>query len=248
MKTITRKPLVAGNWKMNGTLAQISEFNAAFDASIAPNVEKVLCVPAVFLSLVDNEYLKVGAQDVSPLDNGAHTGDISSSMLREIGCQYVIVGHSERRDDHSESSSLVAEKAKKVIAEGLTPIVCVGEPLEVREGNTVNAFISEQLDAVSALLSLEELKQCVVAYEPIWAIGTGKTASPQQAQEVHKFIRAYFANIDKELAVSLQILYGGSVKADNADTLFAQEDVDGGLIGGASLKTEDFISICQAAN
>ena len=248
MKTIARKPLVAGNWKMNGTLAQISEFNAAFDAEVAPNVEKVLCVPFVLLSAIDNEYISVGAQDVSPLENGAHTGDISSSMLKEIGCRYVIVGHSERREDHDESSELVAQKAKKVIAEGLIPIVCVGEPLHVREDDTVNAFLSEQLAAVSALLSLDELKQCVVAYEPIWAIGTGKTASPEQAQEVHKFIRAYFADIDRELASSLQILYGGSVKADNANTLFAQEDVDGGLIGGASLKTEDFISICQAAN
>ena len=171
-----------------------------------------------------------------------------AEMLKDVGCSYVIVGHSERREDHGESNSDVAKKASKALACGLTPIICIGEPLAVREAGEVEAFLSEQLKALVEHLSVDDLSKSVIAYEPIWAIGTGKTASPEQAQDVHKFIREFFANEDKTLAEGLRILYGGSVKPDNAKTLFAQADVDGGLIGGASLKVEDFISICQAAN
>jgi triosephosphate isomerase len=211
-------------------------------------VDVVICPPAVLLSSFTSASFSLGAQDVSALENGAHTGDMSVGMFKEAGCEYIIVGHSERREDHGESNALIADKAKKVLAGELTPIVCVGESLSVREAGNVESFIAEQLDALTAALSVDELAKCVIAYEPIWAIGTGKTASPEQAQDVHRFIREYFAKIDEELANGLRILYGGSVKPDNAKTLFAQADVDGGLIGGASLKVEDFISICQAAN
>ncbi len=169
-------------------------------------------------------------------------------MLKEAGCGYAIVGHSERREDQGESSELVALKAKQCVSSGVVPIICVGEPLEVREAGDVESFVGEQLDALVSAMSVDELSKTVIAYEPIWAIGTGKTASPEQAQEVHEFIRGYFNKVDAQLAQGLRILYGGSVKPDNAETLFAQKDVDGGLIGGASLKAEDFISICQAAN
>ena len=190
----------------------------------------------------------MGTQNVSHLDNGAHTGELSVDMLKEAGCKYAIVGHSERREDQGESSELVALKAKKCVAAGVTPIICVGESLEIREADNVESFVGEQLDALINAMSVEELSKTVIAYEPIWAIGTGKTASPEQAQEVHEFIRGYFFKVDSQLAQGLRIVYGGSVKPDNAKTLFAQNDVDGGLIGGASLKAEDFISICQAAN
>jgi len=243
-----RKPLVAGNWKMNGNRSLVTTFNDAFENNALDNVDVVICPPALYLSAFSAQAFALGGQDVSHLDNGAHTGDLSADMLSELGCKYAIVGHSERRDDHGESNSLVAEKAKKSIASGLTPIICVGESLDIRESGQVESFIGEQLDALVDGLTVQELSKSVLAYEPVWAIGTGKTASPEQAQDVHEFIRGYFAKVDAELAQGLRILYGGSVKADNAKTLFAQQDVDGGLIGGASLKTEDFISICQAAN
>lgn len=248
MNNNKRKPLVAGNWKMNGNRSLVTTFNNAFENNALENVDVVICPPALYLSAFSTQAFALGGQDVSHLDNGAHTGDLSADMLCELGCKYAIVGHSERRDDHGESNSLVAEKAKKSIASGLTPIICVGESLDIRESGQVESFIGEQLDALVDGLTVEELSKSVLAYEPVWAIGTGKTASPEQAQDVHEFIRGYFAKVDAELAQGLRILYGGSVKADNAKTLFAQQDVDGGLIGGASLKTEDFISICQAAN
>ncbi|MBB66672.1 triose-phosphate isomerase [Alteromonas sp. KS69] len=248
MNNNKRKPLVAGNWKMNGNRSLVTNFNDALTIDVIGNVDVVICPPALYLSAFCAEAFALGGQDVSHLDNGAHTGDLSADMLAELGCRYAIVGHSERRDDHGESNSLVAEKAKKSIASGLTPIICVGESLDIRESGQVESFIGEQLDALINGLTVEELSKSVLAYEPVWAIGTGKTASPEQAQDVHEFIRGYFAKVDAELAQGLRILYGGSVKADNAKTLFAQQDVDGGLIGGASLKTEDFISICQAAN
>lgn len=242
-----RKPLVAGNWKMNGNLALVAEFNHAL-ASLNVNAEVVVCAPSSLLHGFETGSFSIGAQNVSHLDNGAHTGELSVDLLKEAGCGYAIVGHSERREDQNESSELVALKAKKCVSAGIVPIICVGEPLEVREADSVEAFVSKQLAALVDTLSVDELSKTVIAYEPIWAIGTGKTASPEQAQDVHEFIRSYFAKVDAQLAQGLRILYGGSVKPDNAETLFAQKDVDGGLIGGASLKAEDFISICQAAN
>jgi len=242
-----RKPFVAGNWKMNGNLALVAEFNQKL-ADVNASAELAVCAPSLFLHAFDKDSFSVGTQNVSHLDNGAHTGELSVDMLKEAGCKYAIVGHSERREDQGESSEVVALKAKKCVAAGVTPIICVGESLEIREADNVESFVGEQLDALINAMSVDELSKTVIAYEPIWAIGTGKTASPEQAQEVHEFIRGYFSKVDSQLAQGLRIVYGGSVKPDNAKTLFAQNDVDGGLIGGASLKAEDFISICQAAN
>ena len=232
---------------MNGSLSLVADFNKKL-AEVKCDVQVVVCAPSVLLHGFEEVGFSIGAQNVSHLDNGAHTGELSVEMLKEAGCDYVIVGHSERREDQGESNALVAQKAQKSIAAGLTPIICVGESLDVREAGNVESFVSEQLNALTSLMTVDELKRSVIAYEPIWAIGTGKTASPEQAQEVHEFIRGYFSKVDAELAQGLRILYGGSVKPDNAATLFSQQDVDGGLIGGASLKAEDFISICQAAN
>ncbi|TAP36935.1 triose-phosphate isomerase [Alteromonas sp. KUL42] len=242
-----RQPFVAGNWKMNGSLDLVKDFNEKL-AGFSTNTEVVICAPATLTHAFNQNGFSVGAQNVSHLDNGAHTGELSVGMLKEAGCGYVIVGHSERREDQGESNALVALKAKKCIENDLVPIICVGESLEIREAGEVESFVGQQLKAITDILSIEELAKTVIAYEPIWAIGTGKTASPAQAQQVHEFIRGYFSKIDAELAEGLRLLYGGSVKPDNARTLFAQQDVDGGLIGGASLKAEDFISICQAAN
>jgi triosephosphate isomerase len=242
-----RKPFVAGNWKMNGNLALVAEFNQKL-ADVKAKSEIVICAPSLLLHAFETRSFAIGTQNVSHLENGAHTGELSVQMLKEAGCGYAIVGHSERREDQGESSELVALKAKQCVASGIVPIICVGEPLDVRNADNVESFVGEQLDALVNAMSIEELRNTVIAYEPIWAIGTGKTASPEQAQDVHEFIRGYFSKVDTELAQGLRILYGGSVKPDNASTLFAQKDVDGGLIGGASLKAEDFISICQAAN
>jgi triosephosphate isomerase len=242
-----RKPFVAGNWKMNGNLALVAEFNQKL-ANVKANAEVVICAPSLLLHAFETSSFAIGTQNVSHLESGAHTGELSVNMLKEAGCGYAIVGHSERREDQGESSELVALKAKQCVAFGIVPIICVGEPLEVREAGNVESYVGEQLQALVDTMSADELSKAVIAYEPIWAIGTGKTASPEQAQEVHEFIRGYFNKVDAQLADGLRILYGGSVKADNAKTLFAQSDVDGGLIGGASLKAEDFISICQAAN
>ena len=247
MSKIERQPFVAGNWKMNGSLSLVADFNKKL-AEVKCVAQVVVCAPSVLLHGFEKVGFSIGAQNVSHLDNGAHTGELSVEMLREAGCDYVIVGHSERREDQGESNALVAQKAQKSIAAGLTPIICVGESLDVRESGNVESFVAEQLNALTSLMTVDELKRSVIAYEPIWAIGTGKTASPEQAQELHEFIRGYFSKVDAELAQGLRILYGGSVKPDNAATLFSQQDVDGGLIGGASLKAEDFISICQAAN
>lgn len=232
---------------MNGSLSLVADFNKKL-AEVKCDAQVVVCAPSVLLHGFEKVGFSIGAQNVSHLDNGAHTGELSVEMLKEAGCDYVIVGHSERREDQGESNALVAQKAQKSIAAGLTPIICVGESLDVREAGDVESFVAEQLNALTSLMTVDELKRSVIAYEPIWAIGTGKTASPEQAQEVHEFIRGYFSKVDAELAQGLRILYGGSVKPDNAATLFSQQDVDGGLIGGASLKAEDFISICQAAN
>lgn len=234
---------------MNGNNALVTDFVNTLNAEEANGVDVVVCPPAIYLAAFNGARFSLGAQDVSALDNGAHTGDISVSMVKEAGCNYVIVGHSERREDHGESSELVAQKAAKVLSAQLTPIICVGEPLEVREvgDEAVQGFIREQLSALTSTLSAEELSRSVIAYEPIWAIGTGKTASPEQAQEVHAFIRGELADTDAEVASGMRILYGGSVKPANAQELFEQQDVDGGLIGGASLKSDDFIAICQSA-
>ena len=241
----SRKPMVAGNWKMNGSLALLGTFVKQLKAST--KIDTVLCVPSAYLHAASKGSYILGAQDCSQFESGAHTGDISVGMLTELGVSHVIVGHSERRQDHSESNLVVAQKVQAVLKAGLTPILCVGEPLEVRQAGKVNEFVLEQLQAVVTVCSNDFLEKCVIAYEPIWAIGTGKTASPEQAQEVHEFIRNEIVKWN-EKAVSTRLLYGGSVNASNAKALFAKPDIDGGLIGGASLKIEDFTAICNAAN
>jgi len=242
-----RKPIVAGNWKMNGSRSLVNEFSTLMDGGNSDTVQVVVCPPACYLEAFSDVSFALGGQTLSELDNGAHTGDISAQMLLEFNCHYVIVGHSERREDHGESNELVAAKAAKAVASGLTPIICVGESLETREAGELESFLAAQLDALTSEMSAETLKSAVIAYEPIWAIGTGVTASPEQAQNAHGFIRSHLALFDKELADAMQILYGGSVKASNAKELFAQPDIDGGLIGGASLKVEEFRQVCQAA-
>lgn len=223
----------------------VNEF--ASQLSCQGDVEVVLCPPSVYLSAASSDSYALGAQDCSAQPAGAHTGDISVEMLRELGCKYVIIGHSERRQDHGESNAEVAAKVKAVIDGGLTPILCVGEPLDVREAGSVFDYVGAQINAVLELCGDSFFDATVIAYEPIWAIGTGKTATPEQAQEVHAFIRRELLNVSDK-AQSTSILYGGSVKAENAKTLFAQADINGGLIGGASLKLDSFIKICQAAN
>lgn len=233
---------------MNGSRSLVNEFLTLMDGVDKQAVDVVICPPACFLSEFKGVDYAIGGQTMSELENGAHTGDISAQMLLEVGCKYVIVGHSERREDHGETNAIVAAKAAQALKAGLTPIICVGESLQTREAGELEAFISAQLNALTATLSAEQLARSVIAYEPIWAIGTGVTASPEQAQQVHAFIRKHLAEFDAHVADTLPLLYGGSVNASNAKELFAQADIDGGLIGGASLKVDEFRKVCQAAS
>lgn len=237
---------------MHGTLAQNAELLDAVRSGMGQiqNVDCAVCVPFPYLSQAQQKLsgstVKWGAQDVHQLDKGAYTGEVSAAMLRDFGCSYVIVGHSERRAYYGESSHLVAEKFLAAQQAGLTPILCVGETLEQRENGTTENVVAEQLDALIQLAGVQALRNAVVAYEPVWAIGTGKTASSAQAQAVHAFIRQRVASHDGQIASGLCILYGGSVKANNAAELFAMPDIDGGLIGGASLVADEFLAICRA--
>lgn len=246
-----RQILVAANWKMNGTLATIRPLLAAIKQGVEGiKTEVAICPPSVYIpelaaQLTDSE-IKLGAQNVSQLDQGAFTGEISTDMLNDYSCEYVIVGHSERRSLYAENDILVAEKFVAVQAAGMTPILCVGELLEEREADNTDEVIARQLDAVIELAGIEAFNNAVVAYEPVWAIGTGKTATPEQAQEVHEFIRLRLARHANETANNIRILYGGSVKASNAEQLFKMVDIDGGLIGGAALVADDFLTICKA--
>ena len=244
-----RRKLVVGNWKMHGSRPANAELLAAIVGGRPYACDVAVCVPYPYLtetaaSLAGSD-LRWGAQDCSAHEQGAFTGEVSVPMLAEFGCRYVIVGHSERRAYHAESDLLVAQKAQAALGRGITPIVCVGETLEQREAGETDAVVKRQLAAV-----IHQLAHCageiVVAYEPVWAIGTGRTATPEQAQAVHAVLRAQLQAATGR-AATMKILYGGSVKADNAATLFAQADIDGGLIGGASLKSSDFIAICRAA-
>ena len=247
-----RRKLVAGNWKMHGSLAQNAALLDAIASGMAQlaKVDCAVCVPFPYLFQAQQKLsgspVKWGAQDVHQLDKGAYTGEVSTAMLNDFACRYVIVGHSERRALYGESSALVAEKFAAAQKAGLLPILCIGETLEQREAGTTEAVVAEQLDAVVSLLGVQALRNAVLAYEPVWAIGTGKTASPQQAQAVHAFIRQRIAALNGQVAQGLCILYGGSVKGSNASELFSQPDIDGGLIGGASLIAEDFLAICRA--
>jgi triosephosphate isomerase (TIM) len=249
-----RRPLVAGNWKMHGSTVE----NAALVEQLINGIEDgrggaevLVCPPFVYLPEVVRRLkgtpVRVGAQNASAEPAGAFTGEISVAMLKDVGCEYVIVGHSERRAHYREDDAVVARKFRAVLGQGLVPILCVGETLDERESGATESVVGRQLDAVLSLAGVASFARAVVAYEPVWAIGTGKNASPDQAQAVHRFIRDRVASGDANIADGLRILYGGSVKAGNAAELFAQPDVDGGLVGGASLKGDEFLEICAAA-
>lgn len=249
-----RQPLVAGNWKMNGSLASVQELLAGLKDGVGAvnNAKLVVCPPSVFIAetraQLAGTVIGWGGQDVSTQESGAYTGETAASMLTDFGCEYVIIGHSERRTYHGETDQLVAEKFTAARKSGLIPLFCIGETLEEREQGITEEVVARQIDAVIDHCGVEMLGEGVIAYEPVWAIGTGKTATPEQAQEVHAFIRARVASNSAAVAESLQILYGGSMNPGNAAELMANPDIDGGLIGGASLKAADFLAICTAAN
>ena len=244
-----RKPLVVGNWKMNGSRQTNAELLAALREAHNLPSDLVVCPPSLYLADVQQalsgSQVQWGAQDCSAHEPGAYTGEIAAVMLKELGCLYVIIGHSERRTLHGETDQVVADKAKNALAHGLTPIVCVGETLSERETGQTAAVVKRQLSVVIHALG-PCVSNIVVAYEPVWAIGTGRTATPEQAQEVHSLLRTQLAAATPA-APSMKLLYGGSMKPDNAASLLAQPDIDGGLIGGASLKALDFLTIARAA-
>jgi triosephosphate isomerase len=247
-----RQSLVVANWKMNGSLEKNQSLLNSLKQGISSvqHAQVAVCPPFVYLQQV-SELLKGtvigwGAQNLSEREPGAFTGEVAASMLLDFNCKYVIVGHSERRSLYGESDELVAEKFAKAQSVGLIPILCVGELLEQREAGETENVVKRQLDAVINLQGVASFSKSVIAYEPVWAIGTGKTATPAQAQDVHAFIRGRIAEQDAGVAENVQILYGGSVKGGNAAELFSMTDIDGGLIGGASLKADEFLTICQA--
>jgi triosephosphate isomerase len=247
-----RRKLVAGNWKMNGNLVAnrvlLSELVTAVGAAAPCDI--AVCVPAPYLAQCQQQLasspLAWGGQDLSAHEAGAYTGEVSATMLADFGSQYAVVGHSERRALHGESNALVAQKTLRALRSGLIPIICVGETLAEREDAQTMQVVGDQLNAVLALLEPADLTRIVVAYEPVWAIGTGKTATPAMAQEVHATLRALLAAQDPVAAAGMRILYGGSMKPDNARELMAMPDIDGGLIGGAALKSVDFLAIIAA--
>jgi len=249
-----RKPLIAGNWKMNGSRADNKSLLDGILAGIsAVNTAGVaVCAPYIYLpdvaARLQGSPVAWGAQNVSTEGKGAFTGEIAASMLVDFHCRYVIVGHSERRTLFGETDAVVAKKYGVVLAAGMTPILCIGETLHEREQGMMEHVVARQITAVIQMHGVTSLAKGVIAYEPVWAIGTGKTASPQQAQDAHAFIRGMIAKQDKAVAAGVVIQYGGSMNAQNAAELLAMPDIDGGLIGGASLKTEDFLTICKAAN
>ena len=247
-----RKILVAGNWKMNGSRAMV---NSLLDGLLEGsrderNVDMAVFPPFPYLAEVQKKLegsgIAWGGQTVNPQEKGAHTGEVAASMLLDFACRYVLVGHSERRSIYGESDEDVAERFAAALEAGLEPVLCVGETLEERESGITESVVGRQIDAVLERSGVKAFADAVVAYEPVWAIGTGKTASPEQAQAVHAFIRDKFAALDAIIAGQLRILYGGSVNGSNAADLFAREDIDGGLVGGASLKAEDFLAIRNA--
>ncbi|NEZ02936.1 triose-phosphate isomerase [Wenzhouxiangella sp. XN201] len=248
-----RTKLIAGNWKMHGSKPEIRSLIGGILARLDPNrsAEVMVLPPFPYLPLVDSltdaTPVLLGAQDLSAHASGAYTGEVSGAMLSDWNCSHVLVGHSERRSRHGETSELVARKFVAAQDAGLQPILCVGESLEAREAGRTREVVGEQIAAVLETAGIQAFARAIVAYEPVWAIGTGKTASPEQAQEVHAAIRAQLAAEDATIAGRVRILYGGSVKPDNAADLFARDDIDGGLIGGASLQAESFMGIYQAA-
>jgi triosephosphate isomerase len=249
-----RQPLVAGNWKMNGTLESVTALVEGIKSGLdsVTTAEMAVCPPYVYIpqvaTLIAGTGISLGAQDVSDRESGAYTGEVAPNMLADVGCRYAIVGHSERRSIYGEDNEFTARKFAAARGAGLLPILCVGEQLEEREQGVTEQVVAGQLDAVIDLQGAEALGDAVIAYEPVWAIGTGKTATPEQAQEVHAYIRGRLAALDAGVAERVRILYGGSMNAGNAGDLLAMADIDGGLIGGASLKPGDFLAIGRAAN
>ncbi len=250
-----RKTIIAGNWKMYKTVDESIELINGLKpliSNLKPNVEVIICPPftslVVAAGLLKDSSIKLGAQNMSEHDEGAFTGEVSWKMLKSAGCEYVILGHSERRQYFGETNDLINKKAKKALAGGLKPIICVGEKLEEREQGITQQIVSAQVKGVLAGLSADDLKRVIIAYEPVWAIGTGKNATPVQAQEVHQHIRKLVAHLYTwSVAEALVIQYGGSVKPDNAADLLAQDDIDGALVGGACLKADSFASIIGSA-
>ncbi|MFO1465707.1 MAG: triose-phosphate isomerase [Steroidobacteraceae bacterium] len=248
-----RRPMVAGNWKMHGSRASNQSLVEDLQRRVSEEwpIDVVLCPPFVYLAdvlrMLEGDQIRVGSQDVCAEAPGAFTGEVAAAMLADVGCTHAIVGHSERRRLYGEDDALVARKFVAAQAAGLTPILCVGETLEERDAGQTEAVVARQLDAVLRTSGVKALERAVLAYEPVWAIGTGRNATPAQAQAVHAFLRGRIASQDAKIAGQLRILYGGSVKAANAAELFANTDVDGGLIGGASLVAEEFGRICAAA-
>ena len=248
-----RRPMVAGNWKMNGSQSRNSALLGELELRLKPQwpIDVAVFPPFVYLQeavrATSGGLISIGAQDVCAEPSGAFTGEVAASMLRDVGCTLVLIGHSERRHWYHEDDALVARKFAAAATAGLTPVLCCGETLEEREAGLTEAVIARQLDAVIGLNGIAGLAAAIVAYEPVWAIGTGRTATPEQAQAVHEFIRHRIAEQNANIGGQLRILYGGSVKAANAADLFSMPDVDGGLVGGASLIAEEFYEICAAA-
>ncbi|MCL2075116.1 MAG: triose-phosphate isomerase [Betaproteobacteria bacterium] len=250
----SRPTWVAGNWKMHGSLAGNAALVDAIQKGLKAGItgEIVLCAPFPYLDqvsrLLSGSMMTLGAQDVSQDAAGAFTGDVSAAMLADFGCRYVLVGHSERRRLHGETDEKVAEKFGAALSAGLRPVLCLGETLAERKAGQTEKIVIRQLEAVLTLYGAAAFQNAVLAYEPVWAIGTGRVATPEEAEAVHRLLRERVAMKDSSIAAELRIVYGGSVKADNASFLFAQPNIDGGLIGGASLEAKDFLAICHAAN
>ncbi len=246
-----RQPLVAGNWKMNGSSGSVRELIDGILSGLETKAEVLVFPPYLYVQqvrdLLQGSLVKFGVQNASDKLSGAYTGEVSPLMAKDLGCEYVLIGHSERRSIYGETDADVAAKFCALVDNGLGPVLCIGETLQEREAGTTMSVVAEQLNTVLRTAGPERLANFVIAYEPVWAIGTGLTATPGQAQEVHAYIRELLAENDQSMADRTRILYGGSMKADNAAELMAQADVDGGLIGGASLVAADFKVICHAA-
>lgn len=251
----SRKPIVAGNWKMNGDIVSnehlFTGLRSAIERSAISQIDIVVCPPFPYLgqaaAWLSDTGIGLGAQNVAAFPNGAYTGEVSASMLADLGCRWVIVGHSERRAMAGETDGLVASKVQMALAHDIAAIICVGESLDDREAGQAEAVIGRQIEAVAPAIAEIGADRVVIAYEPVWAIGTGRTASPEMAQQVHGFIRRRMRELGVRAADAIRILYGGSVKPSNATSLFAMPDIDGGLIGGASLVADDFMNICRSA-
>ena len=244
-----RKTIVAGNWKMNASKDSVDNLIKDLLTGMDGITSEVLvCAPFPYLAqvelLIQGSKVMLGAQNLNTNSSGAYTGEVSADMIKDFGARHVIVGHSERRSLYGETSAMVAEKTKAALNAGLTPLLCIGESIEQRDSGNTEAVIEKQLSAVIELVGIEAFNQIIIAYEPVWAIGTGVTATPEQAQEAHLFIRSLLAKNDESVAQKTPILYGGSMNASNASELISCADIDGGLIGGAALKAEDFLQIC----